>query len=165
MICSCSSFFFWSRRFLVLVLMKDKPMRLLCHVYFFFFISMTLFRCEWASHNNNMYNQLHQNLFFVHSFAFVSPPSRSTASTPICTSLHTVIQSQYIYLFIYVYVLTNDALTQKVIFLLCPIHLTFITNVWFVRTSTCSTIHMRIIVNKEKKRRKISNETHVIQIL
>jgi hypothetical protein len=128
-------------------------MRLLCHVCLIFFMPMTLFRCEWASDNNNMNNQLHQICFsFIHSLLSLSASSLSLSSTPICISLHTVIQSQYI--FIYIYVLTNDALTQKVIFLLCPIHLTFATDVWFVHfrcTSTYSNIHMRIIVNEKKK--------------
>jgi len=56
-------------------------------------------------------------------------------------------------IYMYIYGLTNGALTQKVVFLLCPIHLTFVTSVWFVHShcsSTCLNTHMRIIDNEKK---------------
>lgn len=80
---------------------------------------MTLFRYECVSDNDNMHIQLHQ-IYFFHSFV------RSLAcfclfhirQCPLQFVVH-FIQWFKVNTYTHIYLLTNDALTQKVIFLLC----------------------------------------------
>jgi hypothetical protein len=148
--CSCSFFFFLEDFWLSCLDERQRYEASISRL--FFFISATLFRCEWASDNNNMNNQLHQICFsLIHSLLFLS--------LLLSFSFYIVHSNLYFTSYsdsksIHIYILTNDALTQKVIFLLCPIHLTLVADVWFVHfqcSSTCSNIHMRIIVNEKKK--------------
>jgi hypothetical protein len=120
-----------------------------------FFNWMTLFVREWDSDNNNMNDQLDQVCFsFIH-------PSLSLFSFFIHWTLQFVLH--FIQLFkvnIYIYVLTNDALTQKVIVLLCSIHLTFDTYAWFELSHEWMVpawIHMRIIINETKREEIFAN--------
>lgn len=131
--------------------MKSKAIRILCHVCFYFY-----FLIQWPRLDTNelqiiakwmtsfikfVFRLFNRALCLSISFSF------SSLSTSICISLYTLIQSQDEY--IYMCILTNDSLTQEVIFLLCPIHLTFITDGWFIHflyvyiaSSTCLNGHI-----------------------
>lgn len=146
--------------FLTFVLIKDKATRLLCHVYFYFSF-------QWPCLN---VNELHIITMWITSF--IKFVFRSIASLlSVCPSVSLTsfsirrcplqfvfyfiqwfkVNIQYVY--VYIHLLTNDSLTQKVRVLLCPIRLTFITDVCFVHSkccSTCSNTHMRIVINEKR---------------
>jgi hypothetical protein len=137
--------------FLDLVLMKDKDMRLLCHVYFFSSFGWLCLNMNelqiitiWMTSFIKFVFRLFTRFCLFLSLA-VSP-----SSTPICTSLHTVIQSQYIYIRIDKRRADPKGYIPAVSYSL-DLRNWCMIRIFSQCSSTCLNIHLRIIVNEKRK--------------